>query len=220
MARILYMGDGEARIAIYRESLFKDFHQLVALRGADDLSDRIRESHANLILVDLESLEPHDRKNLLDFVNNASVPHRIPVIVVTDDTPTALCLLSSAFVLQKPISMQTLRDTVHGTLQELPNHCGCEPTTESDQMCAGQIAPRLRWRADGLFQEPGEPICPFFKKATADWLYPVTGFCRGRPDGKLMIPSIDAYRESCTTEQFRCCTTYQTKRQRLEEAVA
>ena len=220
MARILYMGDGKARSDIYRESLSRDFHQLVAFREADDLSDRIRESRANLILVDLEWLQPDHRKNLLDFVNNASVPHAIPVVVVTDDTSGALCLLSSAFVLQKPASMQTLRDTVRAALQDLPNHSGFEPTAESDQMCARQITPQARWRSSGLFQEAGEPICPFFKKATADWLYPVTGFCRGRPDGKLMIPSIDEYRESCTTEQFRCCTTYQTKRLRLDEAVA
>jgi hypothetical protein len=219
VARILYMGDGKARSDTYRESLSRDFHQLVAFREADDLSDRIRESRANLILVDLESLEAHDRKNLLDFVNNASVPHTIPVIVVTDDTPSALCLPSSAFVLQKPISMQTLWDTVHGTLQDLPNHSGCESTTESDQMCARQIASQARWRAGGLFQEPGEPICPFFKKATADWLYPVTGFCRGRPDGKLMIPSIDEYRESCTTEQFRSCENYQDKRRLLHDVI-
>jgi hypothetical protein len=219
VARILFVGSGEAPVETYREGLSRDFHQLVAFRGADDLSDRIRESHANLILVDLESLEPHDRKNLLDFVNNASVPHTIPVIVVTDDTPSALRLLSSAFVLQKPVSMQTLRDTIHGTLQDLPNHSECEGTTGTDQVCGRQIAPHQRSKSAGLFQEPGEPICPFFKKATADWLYPVTGYCQGRADGKLMIPSIAEYRELCTTEHFRSCENYQNKRRLLHDAV-
>ena len=57
----------------------------------------------------------------------------------------------------------------------------------------------------GGFQGLGEPICPFFKKAGADWLYPVTGYCLGRLNGKLMIPSIAEYREFCTTERCRSC---------------
>jgi len=55
------------------------------------------------------------------------------------------------------------------------------------------------------FQGPGEPVCPFFKQVAADWLYPVTGYCRGRKDGKLMIPSISEYRTFCTTDRFRLC---------------
>ena len=58
-------------------------------------------------------------------------------------------------------------------------------------------------RSAAWFQEVGEPICPFFKKASADWLYAVTGHCRGRPDGKLMIPSIAEYRDRCTTKRVR-----------------
>ncbi|MDD5558179.1 hypothetical protein [Candidatus Methylomirabilis sp.] len=57
----------------------------------------------------------------------------------------------------------------------------------------------------GGFHGLGEPICPFFARAGTDWLYPVTGYCRGRPDGKLMIPSVAEYRDFCTTERYRSC---------------
>ena len=67
----------------------------------------------------------------------------------------------------------------------------------------------------GGFQGLGEPICPFFKKAHADRLYPVTGYCRGRLNGKLMIPSIAEYREFCTTERCRSCR-YCNKGQPIE----
>lgn len=69
----------------------------------------------------------------------------------------------------------------------------------------------------GWFEGPGEPICPFFKKAPADWLYPVIGYCLGRLDGKLMIPSIAEYRELCTTEHFRSCQNYRSRRQTIED---
>lgn len=82
---------------------------------------------------------------------------------------------------------------------------------ESDQVCAKEIAPPERSRSAWVFQEAGEPICPFFKKVTADWLYPITGYCLGRSDGKLMIPSIAEYRQLCTTEDFQSCENYQVK---------
>jgi response regulator RpfG family c-di-GMP phosphodiesterase len=219
VARILFVGSGEAPVETYREGLSRDFHQLVLFEVTDDLPERIKESRVDLILVDLESLQPRNRDTLLGYLSNPQVTQTIPVIVVTDDTPSALCLLSSAFVLQKPVSMQTLRDTIHGTLRDLPNHSEFEGTTGTDQVCGRQIAPHQRSKSAGLFQEPGEPICPFFKKATADWLYPVTGYCQGRADGKLMIPSIAEYRELCTTEHFPSCENYQNKRRLLHDVV-
>lgn len=92
-----------------------------------------------------------------------------------------------------------------------------ERVGESDQVCAKQIVAPECSRSTGLFREAGEPICPFFKKVTADWLYPVTGYCRGRPDGKLMIPSIAEYRQLCTTEDFQSCENYQTKQRLLHD---
>lgn len=72
-------------------------------------------------------------------------------------------------------------------------------------MGAGRIAGEDDRSSGGGFHGPGEPICPFFKKAGADWLYPVTGYCQGRLNGKLMIPSVAEYREFCTTERYRFC---------------
>jgi hypothetical protein len=72
-------------------------------------------------------------------------------------------------------------------------------------MCAGRIVEEDGGISGGAFQGLGEPVCPFFKKACADWLYPVTGYCLGRLNGKLMIPSIAEYREFCTTERCRSC---------------
>jgi CheY-like chemotaxis protein len=220
MARILFMGDGGAPVEEYRKGLSGDFHQLVAFEGTDDLQDRIERSRAEVILVDLDSLLRGNRGKLFDYLRSPPAAQTIPVIVLTDSEASAVSSLSSAFVLSKPVPMQKLRDAVYRALQA----CRAQPIVvrvpKSDQVCAGQVAPQERSKSAGLFQEPGEPICPFFKKATADWLYPVTGYCQGRADGKLMIPSITDYRESCTTEQFRCCANYQTKRQRLDEAVA
>lgn len=73
------------------------------------------------------------------------------------------------------------------------------------RMGAGRIVEEDGESSLGGFQGPGEPICPFFKKACADWLYPVTDYCLGRLNGKLMIPSIAEYREFCTTEHYRSC---------------
>jgi CheY-like chemotaxis protein len=52
-------------------------------------------------------------------------------------------------------------------------------------------------------------------KLTTDWFYRVTGYCRGRSDGKLMIPNIAEYRQLCTTEDFQSCENYQTKQRLL-----
>lgn len=204
MARLLFMGDGEALVEEYRKGLSRDFHQLVVFKGTDDLQDRIEQSHAELILVDLDSLQPQNRNTLFEYLRGPQVAHTIPLIVLTDTAASALPLFSSAFVLSKPVPMQKLRDAVYRALQ-----ASVVRVPESDQICAAEVAAQEPSRSAGWFQEVGEPICPYFKKAAADWLYPVTGYCRGRPDGKLIIPSIDEYRKLCTTAQFRSCENYQ-----------
>lgn len=143
----------------------------------------------------------------------------IPLAMLTDIAASALCLPPSALILQKPVPIQKLRETVQTALQALLALPGMERVGESDQVCAKQIVAPERSRSAGLFQEAGEPICPFFKKVTADWLYPVTGYCRGRPDGKLMIPNSAEYRQLCTTEDFRSCENYQTKQRLLHDPI-
>ncbi len=219
MARILFVGNGEAPVETYREGLSRDFHQLVLFKVTDDLPERIKESRVDLILVDLESLQPRNRNILLGHLSNPQVTQTIPLIVLTDTEANVLRLLSSAFVLCKPIRMQDLRDAVHQALQGLQPQSKMKGMWESGQVCARPRAGPERSAPPGCFQEVGVPICPFFKKATADWLYPVTGYCQGRADGKLMIPSIAEYRELCTTEHFRSCENYQYKRRLLHDAV-
>jgi hypothetical protein len=53
-------------------------------------------------------------------------------------------------------------------------------------------------KAPGAFSV-SQPVCPYFQPAEADWIYPVSGYCRGLPQGLLMIPSIEEYRTLCST---------------------
>ncbi len=209
MVRVLFLGSGETPPDLYREGLSRDFHQFVAFKKTEDLSGRIKECCADLILVDLESLLPEHHDRLLDYLSNVPAAQAIPIIVLADTASSALDLLSRAFVLQKGISMQTLRDAVHRALQASQAHVALTSVERSEQVRAKGGAAQGCTRSSGWFQEAGAPICPFFKKALADWLYPVTGYCRGRTDGKLLIPSIADYRQRCTTEQYRSCETYQ-----------
>ncbi len=219
VARVLFLGSGETPPDLYREGLSRDFHQLVAFKGTEDLSGRIKECRADLILVDLESLPPEHYNRLLDDLSNVPVAQAIPMIVLTETASRALCLLSRAFVLQKEVSMQTLRDTIHRALQASRTQPGLATVEPGEQVCASGGIAQYCTRSSGWFQEAGEPICPLFKKAIVDWLYPVTGYCRGRTDGKLMIPSIADYRQLCTTEHYRSCETFQDKRRQLHHAL-
>ncbi len=55
------------------------------------------------------------------------------------------------------------------------------------------------------------PACPQFRPVTARWVYPVEGYCvLGAAPGRFMIPSIEEYREFCTTGQSAACPWFQT----------
>jgi len=56
-----------------------------------------------------------------------------------------------------------------------------------------------------------EPACPYFQPAQADWIYPVSGYCRGLPQGFRMIPSIEEYRVLCSTAQHTTCLIYRCR---------
>jgi hypothetical protein len=63
-------------------------------------------------------------------------------------------------------------------------------------------------------REPGDPeatCCGFFRKVAAAWNYPVEGFCRGLPDGQLMIPTVEEHRTRCSTEGHTICPIYQAR---------
>jgi hypothetical protein len=54
----------------------------------------------------------------------------------------------------------------------------------------------------------GPDSCPFLQPVQADWLYPVEGYCRGLPQGLMMIPSVHEYRTFCSTQQHTACLIY------------
>ena len=56
-----------------------------------------------------------------------------------------------------------------------------------------------------LQTEP-QPRCPQLRACCAEGLYPVKGYCvLEESPGWFMIPSIEEYRESCTTPQWGDC---------------
>ena len=67
---------------------------------------------------------------------------------------------------------------------------------------------------EATLREPGDPeatFCGFFRKVEAGWNYPVEGFCRGLPDGLLMIPSVEQHRTRCSTPGHTICPIYQAR---------
>jgi hypothetical protein len=65
-----------------------------------------------------------------------------------------------------------------------------------------------------------QPACPYFQPAQADWIYPVSGYCRGHPQGLLMIPSIEEYRVLCSTGQHTTCLVYRCRQGDTEAEAA
>jgi hypothetical protein len=54
--------------------------------------------------------------------------------------------------------------------------------------------------------------CPHLKRAMADWLWPVEGYCRARADGRFMIPPVPYYLNLCTTPEHRLCEAFRARR--------
>ncbi len=54
----------------------------------------------------------------------------------------------------------------------------------------------------------GPGCCPYFEASRPDCLYPLRGYCRGLPQGLLMIPSVEEYRTFCSTRQHTACLIY------------
>jgi hypothetical protein len=62
---------------------------------------------------------------------------------------------------------------------------------------------------DGLIREACR--CPFIRPAAAEWLWPVEGFCRGRSDGRLMVPPVPHYLHLCITENHQLCEVFRAR---------
>jgi hypothetical protein len=58
----------------------------------------------------------------------------------------------------------------------------------------------------GRLQAAPRPRCPQLRPCQAEGLYPVQGYCTlAESPGWFMIPSIEEYRESCTTARWGAC---------------
>jgi hypothetical protein len=70
---------------------------------------------------------------------------------------------------------------------------------DSDEIHTQELAKRLR--------DDRRPLCPQFRGCGIEGLYPVQGYCvLSQSPGWFMIPSIEEYREYCTTPRFgECC---------------
>jgi hypothetical protein len=68
----------------------------------------------------------------------------------------------------------------------------------NDEIHARELAQHLR-------KEP-RPLCPQLHACDLEGLYPVQGYCiLADSPGWFMIPSIEEYREYCTTPRFGAC---------------
>ncbi len=53
--------------------------------------------------------------------------------------------------------------------------------------------------------------CPFLQPAVAEWIWPVEGICRGRLDGRLMVPPVPHYLHLCTTGNHHLCEVFRAR---------
>lgn len=82
---------------------------------------------------------------------------------------------------------------------------------ESDEMHARELAERLR--------EDPQPLCPQFREWHMDSLYPARGYCvLAQSPGWFMVPSIEDYREHCTTPRFGDCWWFRRPQGSTESA--
>lgn len=70
---------------------------------------------------------------------------------------------------------------------------------ENDEIHARELAKRLR--------NIPRPLCPQFRECDVERLYPVQGYCAlAQSPAWFMVPSIEEFREYCTTSRFaQCC---------------
>jgi hypothetical protein len=78
------------------------------------------------------------------------------------------------------------------------------------------------FRPEGLIVDEPRPMiphenclpssgCPFNQPVRAEWLWPVEGICRGRTDGRLMVPPVAHYLQLCTTGDHHLCEVFRAR---------
>ncbi len=58
---------------------------------------------------------------------------------------------------------------------------------------------------------PAFARCPFLQPALAEWIWPVEGICRGRLDGRLMVPPVPHYLHLCSTGDHHLCEVFRAR---------
>jgi len=92
----------------------------------------------------------------------------------------------------------------------------CEERKEGEWSSRRLLQPALTEGSPTL-EDPAAPPdaeearCPFLEPSRGDWLYPVAGYCRGLPQGALMIPTLFEHRTWCSTAGHTACPIYQSK---------
>lgn len=82
---------------------------------------------------------------------------------------------------------------------------------ESNEIYARELAECLR--------ENRQPLCPQFRLCHLERLYPVRGYCvLAQSPGWFMVPSIEEYREHCTTLRYGECYWFRRPRGNTESA--
>jgi DnaK suppressor protein len=92
----------------------------------------------------------------------------------------------------------------------------CQERKEGERSSRRPLQPTLT-EGSAMMEDPAAqpdaegPRCPFLEPARGDWLYPVAGYCRGLPQGALMIPTLFEHRTWCSTADHTACPIYQSK---------
>lgn len=89
-----------------------------------------------------------------------------------------------------------------------PAGCRSGEESMSDEAHTCELAESLR--------EVRRHRCSQMRPARAEWLYPVEGYCiLSRAAAWLMIPSIEEFRQYCTTPRFRECPWFGGSKDRV-----
>ncbi len=68
----------------------------------------------------------------------------------------------------------------------------------------------------GRLRPPPPPACSRMQVVSADWLYPVKGYCKLAADpGRYRIPSVEEFHRFCTSPRFQECPRFRVAEQTL-----
>lgn len=57
----------------------------------------------------------------------------------------------------------------------------------------------------------GQGFCPFLWQVQTGRISPVRGYCRGLPNGMMMIPTVEQFGTQCSTARYSACPIYRSR---------